>query len=645
MTYYQLGKDRLVNLEYSLHREILRTNRAGSYCSTTVIGCNTRKYHGLLVCPLEQLGGDHFVLLSSLDVSVEQHGQVFNLGIHKYQGSHYEPKGHKYLSSFEIDDIPKRYYRVGGVILSTEMVLIEKEEQLLFKVTLEEAHSPTIVKFKPFLAFRNVNELTFRNMNANTRYQDVENGISVKMYEGFPSLYLQSSKPIEFIPVPDWYSGVEYIKEQERGYAFKEDLFVPGYFEADIQKGESIVISAGTSLFKANGLKAKFTREKKKRIPRDSLINNLLNSGQQFLLSRGKDTRLMAGYHWYKERHRDTLLALPGLSYYQEDKEVYRSILDYIAGEIEDTYLAKNESLLSRDIDVPLWFFWAVRQCRTNCSPPQVWKKYKKVMKAVLDHYQKLDGEFMHMEANGLLFAKKDGVPLTWMEAVVDGQPVTWRPGLTVELNALWYNALSFFAFLAEEAKEPEEGAPYAQLAEKVKTSFMEVFWNLEEECLYDYVDGNHKDNSIRPNQLIAASLPYSPLTVEERKSIVDVVKKELLTPRGIRTLSPQDPKYKGVYEGNQQQRDLALHQGTVYPWLAAFFAEAYLDIHKQGGLALVKRMLEDFEEEMGDHCVGTISECFNGNPPHIAKGAISMAWNVGGVLTIINLIEKYSNL
>lgn len=645
MTYYQLGKDRLVNLEYSLHREILRTNRAGSYCSTTVIGCNTRKYHGLLVCPLEQFGGDHFVLLSSLDVSVEQHGQVFNLGIHKYQGSHYEPKGHKYLSNFEIDDIPKRYYRVGGVILSTEMVLIEKEEQLLFKVTLEEAHSPTKVKFKPFLAFRSVKELTFQNMNANTRYQEVENGISVKMYEGFPSLFLQSSKPIEFIPVPDWYRGVEYIKEQNRGYAFKEDLFVPGYFEADIQKGESIVMSAGTSLFKANGLKAKFTREKKKRIPRDSMINNLLNSGQQFLLSRGKDTRLMAGYHWYKERHRDTLLALPGLSYYQEDKEVYRSILEYIAGEIEEKYLAKNESLVNRDIDVPLWFFWAVRQCRTNCNPPQVWKKYRKVMKAVLDHYQKPDGDFMHMEANGLLFAKKDEVPLTWMDAVVDGQPVTWRPGLTVELNALWYNALSFFAFLAEEAKEPDEGVRYAQLAEKVKSSFMEVFWNSEEECLYDYVDGNHKDNSIRPNQLIAASMPYSPLTVEQQKSIVDVVKKELLTPRGIRTLSPQDPKYKGVFEGNQQQRDLALHQGTVYPWLAAFFAEAYLDIHKQGGLALVKRMLEDFEEEMGDHCVGTISECFNGNPPHVAKGAISMAWNVGGVLSIINLIEKYSNL
>lgn len=645
MTYFQLEKDRLVNLEYSLYREILRTNRAGSYCSTTVIGCNTRKYHGLLVCPLEQLGGDHFVLLSSLDVSVEQHGQVFNLGIHKYQGSHYEPKGHKYLTLFEIDDIPKRYYRVGGVILSTEMLLVENEEQLLYKITLEDAHSPTRVRFKPFMAFRSVNELTFRNMDANTRYQEVDHGISVKMYEGLPSLYLQSSKKIEFIPVPDWYLGVEYIKEQQRGYPFKEDLFVPGYFEAEIRKGESIVMSAGTGESKPNGLKAKFTREKKKRIPRDSMINNLLNSGQQFLFSRGKDVRLMAGYHWYKERHRDSLLALPGLSYYQEDKEVYKSILQYISGEISDKYLSRNKSLLSRDIDVPLWFFWTVRQCRTNCSPPQVWAKYKEMMKTVLDHYQALDGESMGMEANGLLYARKEGVPLTWMDAVVNGKPVTWRPGLTVELNALWYNALSFYAFLAEEANEPEEGAPYARLAEKVKNAFVDVFWNPEDEFLYDYVDGDHRDAAIRPNQLIAAAMPYSPLSVEQRKAIVDVVKKELLTPRGIRTLSPQDPRYKGVYEGDAQQRDMAQHQGTVYPWLAAFFAEAYLDIHKQGGLSFVKKMLEGFEEEMGNHCVGTISECFNGNPPHVGKGAVSMAWNVGGVLSIINLIEKYSNL
>ncbi|MBZ4675758.1 MAG: glycogen debranching protein [Anaerophaga sp.] len=645
MAYYELDKARLVNLEYSLYREILRTNRAGSYCSTTIIGCNTRKYHGLLVCPLEQFGGEHHVLLSALDISIVQHDQVFNLGIHKYRGSHYDPKGHRYLTRLEVDDIPKRYYRVGGVVLSTEMLLAQEEEQLLYKVTLEEAHSETMIRFKPFLAFRNVHELTYRNMMANTRYRQVEKGIALQLYEGFPALYLQSSKDIEFIPVPDWYLGIEYLKEQNRGFPYQEDLFVPGYFETGIKTGESIVMAAGTSEAKTGGLKAKFTREKKKRIPRDSMINNLLNSGQQFLMKRGSVTRLIAGYHWYGERHRDTLLALPGLAAYQEDRSAYRSILDYISGEIEKKYLSSNKSLLNRDIDVPLWFFWTVKEFASICNDLDVWKKYGQVMKAILDHYRSLNEPTMRMDVSGLLYAKKEGVPLTWMEAMAEGKPVTWRPGYTVELNALWYNALMYFATLAADSGQEKIAEPYLQLAQNVKEAFVHVFWNAGDECLYDYVDGDEKDASIRPNQIFAAAFPFSPLSIEERKAIVDVVKKELLTPRGLRTLSPQDPKYKGVFEGDQTQRDKALHQGTVFPWLAAFFADAYLDIHKQGGLSFVKSMLDGFEEEMGNHCIGTISECFNGNPPHEGKGAVSMAWNVAGVLHIIKLIEKYSNV
>jgi len=256
-----------------------------------------------------------------------------------------------------------------------------------------------------------------------------------------------------------------------------------------------------------------------------------------------------------------------------------------------------------------------------------------------------LDDESIYMDERGLLYAKKLGVPLTWMEAIVDDEPVTWRPGYTVELNALWYNALKCFGELASGAGEGKLAEPYLELAGKVEESFMPTFWNEEDQCLFDYVDGDYCDRSIRPNQIFAASLPYSPLPDEERKAVVDVVKKELLTPKGLRTLSPQDVKYKGVFEGGPHQRDMALHQGTVFPWLAAFFAEAYLDLHKQGGLSFVKQMAEDFEEEMSNHCIGTISECFNGNPPHLGKGAVSMAWNVGGVLQIIKLIEKYSNV
>ncbi|MCA1745927.1 MAG: glycogen debranching enzyme N-terminal domain-containing protein, partial [Bacteroidales bacterium] len=225
MTYLNLDKTKLVNLEYSLSREVIRTNRAGSYSSTTVIGCNTRKYHGMLVCPIDHFGGGRFVLLSSLDISLVQHQQVFNLGIRKYQGSHYDPKGHKYMESYEMEITPKRVYRVGGMLLTTELLMVESEDQLLMKVTLVEAHSPTLIRFKPFLAFRSIHDLTQQNMVANTRYEPVDNGVKVQMYEGFPHLHMQLSKDNEFLAMPDWYRGVEYTKEQHRGYPFKEDLY------------------------------------------------------------------------------------------------------------------------------------------------------------------------------------------------------------------------------------------------------------------------------------------------------------------------------------------------------------------------------------------------------------------------------------
>lgn len=646
MTYLKLDKTKLVNLEYSLHREVLRTNRAGSYCSTTVIGCNTRKYHGMLVCPVAHFGGGRFVLLSSLDLSLVQHQQVFNLGIHKYQGSHYEPKGHKYLESYDMEVTPRRVYRVGGMVLSTEILLVEEEDQVLLRVTLEEAHSPTLIRFKPFLAFRSVHELTQQNMVANTRYEEVPNGIRLQMYEGFPHLHLQVSKAGEFLALPDWYRGMEYFKEQNRGYPFKEDLFAPGYFEMEIKKGESLVFSAGTFPVKPGGLKTRFTKEVKKRIPRDTMLHSLLNAAEQFIQRREGRIKLLAGYHWYQERLRDTLVALPGLMAYSGRQEDFLAILDHAVEEVRRIYIAENNLGVrpeAKDVDVPLWVFYTIQELELQFPDLDVCSRYGAAMVEILQHYMRLKDGCVRIEASGLLYARVEGRPLTWMDAVVDGQPVTWRPGLAVEINALWYNALRYYATLCKRHGRKEERQQVADLADRVQQSFAEVFWNEEEGCLYDYVDGEEKDASIRPNQVLAVALRFSALDAEKAKSVVDVLKKELLTSRGLRTLSPSDPRYLGVLEGNQRERDLALHQGSVYPWLAGFFAEAYLNIHKRGGLPFIKRMVEGFEEELGNHCMSTLSECYNGNPPHLGKGAVSMAWNVAAVIRIIKLIEKYN--
>ena len=646
MGYLNLDKTKLVNLEYSLYREVLQTNRAGSYCSTTIINCNTRKYHGMLVCPIENFNNEKFVLLSSLDISLIQHEQAFNLGIRKYGGNHYEPKGHKYITDLEMDVIPKRVYRVGGMVLSTEYLLSENEEQMLYKVTLEEAHSQTTIRFKPFLAFRNINELTKQNMTANTRCEKIENGVKIKMYEGFPYLNMQISKKTDFIPVPDWYLGVEYMKEQNRGYDFKEDLFVPGYFEMEIATGETIIFSASTSEIKPNGLKTKFTNEKKKRIPRDTLFNCLMNSGNQFIQNNKGKVRLIAGYHWYNENLRDTFVALPGLMMFKKDKNIFMNIFDHSSEEVRKRFPSDCNSTLYntlKDADVPLWTFYTLQEIETLIPDIDIYEKYGKFLHDTIQYLLNLNCDFLRVDESGLIYAKIQGKPLTWMDAIVNGNPVTQRPGFAVEINALWYNALCYYAELCIKKNKKKEAKKYSELAQKVKESFEKVFWNEKGGYLYDYIDGNYKDDSIRPNQIIATALRYSPLDIDKQKSIVDVVKKELLTARGLRTLSPKSPKYEGILEGNQAQRDIAAHQGSVFPWITAFFAETFLKIYKKSGLSVVQKMLEEFDEEMDNHCLATISECYNGNPPHNGKGAVSMAWNVAGVIKIIKLIEKYS--
>nr|WP_319401368.1 glycogen debranching enzyme N-terminal domain-containing protein [uncultured Carboxylicivirga sp.] len=641
MSIEHLDKNQLVNLEYSLFKEILRTNRAGAYSSSSIVGCNTRKYHGLLVAPIEQLNNERYVLLSSLDVSIIQKNKIFNLGMHKYQGSHYEPKGHKYISDFTTYPTPKTTYRIGDVIISQEILLSEKESQVLLRYTIDESNAPVSLRLTPFLAFRNIHSLMHQNMNANTKFSPVENGISICLYDGFPTLYMQLHKNNEYIPNPDWYRNIEYIKEQNRGYHYSEDLYVPGFFEVDIKKGESIIFSAGTVEANPNSLKSKFTRELKKRVPRISLKNNLLNAAQQFIIQNKKETKLIAGYHWYEARLRDTLVALPGLTLFQKDRTDFALILKSAINQIKSEYLSGDEFIV-KDIDVPLWLFWTFEMCVDYCYVDNGWEQFNKTIIAILERYKNTNNNSFKI-IDGLIYAKVEDQPLTWMDAMVDNKPVTPRYGMPVEVNALWYNAIMFAVELAKQSGAKEFVAEWEPFAQQVKESFIKYFWLEEQGYLADCYDNGEQDKSIRPNQLLAAALPFSPLNSDQRKSVIDIIKKELVTQKGIRSLSPQDPKYKGIMEGTVAQRDLALHQGTAFPWLISFFADAYLSLHKQGGINYIKRLLEDYEKELGEHCLGTIAESYNGNPPHTAKGAVSMAWNVAGILKVIKSIEPYS--
>lgn len=646
MTYLKFEKSQLINLEYSLTKEFIRSNRAGSYSSSTIVYCNTRKYHGLLIAPIENLDGDRHVLLSSFDETIIERENEFNLGIHKYQGDIYSPRGHKYVRDFYADPTPTIIYRVGGVVLMKECLLVEKEEQIMIRYTIVESDVPVKLRFRPFLAFRNMHQLSKANLYANTKAVLIPNGAKVKLYDGYPFLHMQFSKEAEFIPAPDWYYGIEYNKELRRGYDYKEDLFVPGYFETDGKKGEVIIFSASTVKANPEQLKRKYTLEMSKRIPRDSFKNCLINAAQQFIYKRNKKTEIIAGFPWFGCWGRDTFIALPGLSLAIGDTNTCKEVLDTQVGKLKNGLfpnVGSEDNPAFNSVDAPLWFFWALQQYTKSIKTySAIWKNYGKAIRQILEAYRDGTTFNIRMHENGLIYAGEPGKALTWMDAVVHGKPVTPRMGFPVEINALWYNALMFCLDLARRAKDEEFVRTWESLPQKVHDSFLSAFWDAKKGYLADVVDLKTTDWSIRPNQIIAVSMEYSMLTPEMKNAVIQVVERDLLTPRGLRTLSPTNENYKGIYKGTQEQRDRAYHQGTVWPWLLEHFCEAYMNLHKESGLSFLENLINGFEPVITELGIGTIPEIFDGDPPHRARGAISQAWSVAALLRII---ERYESM
>ena len=642
MSYLKFDKTVMINLEESLTREVLRTNRLGAYHCTTVVDCNTRKYHGLLVMPVPAIDDDNHVLLSSLDETVIQHGAEFNLGLHKYQGNNFSPKGHKYIREYSSETVPRTLYRVGGVIFSKEKVFSLFDNRIMIKYTLEDCHSATTLRFRPFMAFRNVNELTHANGNVNQTYTEITTGIKTCMYPGYPDLYMQFSKKVKFVYEPYWYNGIEYPKEQERGYPYKEDLYVPGYFEVSIKKGESIIFSAGDSQVATTRLKSLYESEVAARTPRTNFYNCLKNSAQQFYFRpKEQDAYLLAGYPWFKVRARDLFIALPGCSLHIEDPVRFEKIMDtaepalraYMENGAPDPVIREVEHP-----DVGLWAIWAIQQYAKEVGVQKAAERYGDLVGEVITYIMAQKHPDMKMMDNGLLFANGRDKAITWMNSTVNGRPVVPRSGYIVEFNALWYNALCFY----NELLGAEPNAEVSRVIALVEKSFPQTFIN-GFNYLFDYVNGSYVDWSVRPNMIFAVSLPYSPLTRMQKRAVLDVVTKELLTPKGIRSLSPKSEGYRPYYVGPQYERDLAYHQGTVWPWLLGAYLEAYLKVFGKSGAAFAERMLISMEEEMYNHCIGTIPELFDGNPPFVGRGAVSFAMNVAAILRIVDLLKKYN--
>ena len=648
VSYFKFYKSKLNNLSYSLSREFLLSNNRGCFMSTTISGCNTRKYHGLFICPFQEAEDGKHVLLSSLDETVIQHGAAFNLGIHKYKGDFYNPKGHKYIIDFDWDVVPKTTFRAGGAVISKEIILSKDKMQTMIRYTLKDSHSSTILKFSPFLSFRSIHSLSKANLYANTKYKKISNGIEMRLYDGYPNLCMQFSKDAEFVPVPDWYYNVEYSKEKERGYEDMEDLLVPGYFEIPMKNGESVVFSASTKEIVPEELNDDFNKEYNSLIKKDSLINCLRSAADQFFIKLNDGKDMVAGFPWYNGILRQTFVALPGLTLALGDKKTFEEILDTQLQKLKDGLFPKFSGNCKDydSMDAPLWFFWDLQQFyKVKKNSKYIWKKYGYAMKHILENFKNGTLYGIGMNDDGLITSNEKHRALTWMDACINGEIVIKRNEKPVEVNALWYNAVCFALRLAKLNVDKTFVKEWESMPSLIADSFINEFWNDEKGYLCDCVSSSEKDWSVRPNMVIAAAMDYSPLNRDMKKSILSIAKKQLLTPSGLRSLSPSDLLYKGFCSGSVDTRKKEVFQGTSWPWLIQFFVEEYINIYNEDKCVYLKEIIEYFGNRMSDYCLGTISEMYNGNPPYNQEGAISQAWSIGSLIRTYKIIKDFDNI
>ena len=580
MSVLTFDKKELGNLEYSLQREMLATDRRGGYMSTTIVCCNTRKYHGLMVAPIDD-SDRAYVLLSSVDETVVHDGQSFNLALHRFPGT-YEPRGHKYITDFEYTPTPTITYRVGSIVLRKELLWIHNRTQLMIRYTLLEAPSDVRLRLRPFFAFRDKHALTHANMEADGRSRPIPGGVKCRLYSDFPWLYLQTDcRDAEFVPA-----------------------------------------------LSARSRKVDF-------------LSCLRHSARQFVVRR-RDGRaeVLAGYPWYGQIGRQTLVALPGIALEQGRTEDCLDVLDTVVRGRRDGMFTGSFSA-AEAADAPLWFFWVLQQLQRTLGEEEIWKRYGIVMKELLAAYRRgVGGVAVH--DNGLVWASAPDKALTWMNALAGGVPVVSRDGYPVEINALWYNAVCYALELASRFGEEEFVGEWKAWPERIRNAFREMFWSGDDGYLADFVGPEGPNRWIRPNMVVACGLDYKMLDEEQQASVLRIVGQHLLTPKGLRSLSPRNPRYKNRCEGDEAVRAEASMNGSVWVWPLWFYVKASFDLGGREFLPRAEELLARFGEEIQSYGIGSINELFDGDPPHAPWGAVSQAWSVGAVLMIRETTERW---
>ena len=646
----QFKKATCCNLDAALRREWLETNGIGGFASSTIIGLNTRRYHGLLTAATKPPVG-RFVLLSKLEETLFIDGQAFDLSANRYPGV-VHPQGFRYLKQFRLDPFPVFTYEIEAIEIEKSVFMIDGENSTVIHYELKKNNHPEPPKnlqleVRALIAFRDYHSTTHENGAINRSVEERPGLATVTPYQGLPSLHL-THNAAELRRTGDWYRNFEYDTERERGLDFSEDLFNPLALRFDFRIRRQASIIASTEERDVAKVveyrQSEITRRRNAKVScpvEDDFAQALAAAADQYIVNRGEQKTVIAGYHWFSDWGRDTMIALPGLTLPTGKHDVARSILRTFVQHVDQGMLPNRfpdagEKPEYNTVDATLWFFEAARAYLAYTGNLEfVRNELYPVFADIIAWHARGTRYGIKADSSGLLSSGEQGVQLTWMDAKVGDWVVTPRRGKPVEIQALWYNALCIMEDLARQFGDQPGQKRYRNMATVASWSFNRLFWNDKTGCLYDVTNGAPPDSSIRPNQIFAVSLPYSMLSSERANAVVEKVQEQLLTPYGLRSLAPGDPQYRGRYTGGPVERDGAYHQGTVWPWLMGPFITAYIKVN--GGSEAARRQAAEWlaalKVHLADGGLGHISEILDGNAPQQPRGCIAQAWSVAEVL------------
>lgn len=632
----RIGRETCGDAEAAGQLEWLETNGLGGFASSSILGMNTRRYHGLLMAATHPPVG-RVLMLSKLEETVTVDGRRYEVSSNRYPGV-LHPEGYRYLQEFRLDPFPVFVFDLDGVVLEKRVFMVAGENTT---VTEYRAGADCTLELRPLIAFRDYHATTHRNDALNPDYQEQGGMVLLRPYGELPGLFL-AHNAVAVRAGDGWYENFEFDRERERGLDFREDLFNPLAMTFQLGGDAATVIASTLPHRAAEGValrEAEISRRAAlwNAAPREhTVVQRLTEAADQFLVRRGKFQTIIAGYPWFSDWGRDSMIALPGLTLATGRYTAARDILLAFAGSMDEGLLPNRfpdagEVPEYNTVDATLWFFEAIRAYGEATGDYEfIRQRLFPSMRASIEWHRHGTRHGIRMDVDGLLSCGEPGVQLTWMDAKVGDWVVTPRIGKPVEIQALWYNALRILQALAERFEDPAAALSLGQLAERARASFRPLFWNEQSRCLFDVVQGEHRDDSVRPNQLFAVSLPYRMLDAADARKILDVVERELLTPAGLRTLSPHDPKYHGRYAGGVASRDSAYHQGTVWPWLLG----AYLNVYARlNGGSYPPHWLDALEGQFHSGCLGQIGEVADGDAPHRPGGCPAQAWSVAELL------------